>query len=605
MRHDSDKSRVLSEGFGDLLNGFCNGRLDAQQLARFDQTLRREESARAAYLDYMAVEAELYACRAGSADRVGGEAPGSPAAAPDRGASQRRRVASWLAIAASLIGVAVASSLATRAMHAGHSASPAASAPQQATADTVARVSATQNCRWRDPDGRIGYGATLVAGQRLDLEAGVAEIAFANGATILLEGPASLEIDDDHNARLVSGRLAAKIPREAQRLAVRVGRIGVGGRGPAAEGAEFGLLSDGRGGGEVHVFDGSVNARFLNQFGAEVRSLQLRPREAARVRPASTTVSRFQANGDRFVRSLSSGGPRGGLYAFEAFDYPKGPLSWQNGGFGWAGPWADIEAGDNPAGGATNLVGGASVEYRGVTSVGNHAVQTAQRNRIRRVLSTSIGGVFDAAGLVENRDGHRLLGRDGRRLYLSFLQRVDKLDDGFYGFELHRGDGNGNRVLCIGNGAEGAGYGVTSNYNAYGPRNFPPLGEETRDANLFVIRIDFGVDDRDRVFVYRNPESLLDEGRCEADARLMGNFAFDRIGFGNFDGAKRHEIDGVRIGTTFRAVTGQRDPSGVFEGRVADKRWPPAPGQERRLSPTAAGALTPPPHPQAFESLVF
>ena len=75
----------------------------------------------------------------------------------------------------------------------------------------------------------------------------------------------------------------------------------------------------------------------------------------------------------------------------------------------------------------------------------------------------------------------RLVGRDGTTVYLSFLQRVDKINDVFYGLELHRSDGNANRVLCIGNGAEECGYGVTSNFNVYGPENFPvPRRRKTR-----------------------------------------------------------------------------------------------------------------------------
>ena len=122
--------------------------------------------------------------------------------------------------------------------------------------------------------------------------------------------------------------------------------------------------------------------------------------------------------------------------------------------------------------GSTNHVVSGGLEYEGMSPVSNRAVQSGQQNRIRRSLSTSIGGVFDAAGLVENQDGMRLIGRDGTTVYLSFLQRVNKIDDVFYGLELHRNDGNANRVLCIGNGAEQCGYGVTSNVNVYGPQEF-------------------------------------------------------------------------------------------------------------------------------------
>jgi hypothetical protein len=65
------------------------------------------------------------------------------------------------------------------------------------------------------------------------------------------------------------------------------------------------------------------------------------------------------------------------------------------------------------------------------------------------------------------------------------------------------------------------------------------------------------VENRDTVEIYRNPESLRDEQVCEPDAVLRGNFAFDRISIANFDGTKTHEVDEVRVGTHFLAVTGR------------------------------------------------
>jgi hypothetical protein len=266
-------------------------------------------------------------------------------------------------------------------------------------------------------------------------------------------------------------------------------------------------------------------------------------------------------------------GPHDGLYAYDGFNYPAGPLDEQNGGFGWAGPWFTVEA-DGQVDSSSNGVKPDSLEYEGLVPLGNHAAQTAQQNRVRRSLGTSVGGVFDAAGLIENQDGVRLIGRDNTVVYLSFLQRVDKIDDVFYGFELHRGDGNGNRVLCIGSGVDGTGYGVTSNVNVYGPRNFPALGKENTETNFFVVRITYGVGNRDRVEVFRNPKSLVDENACEVTAELTGNFAFDRISLGNFHGTKVHEIDEIRVGTTFRAVTGRRGRGpDRLAPRVASERF--------------------------------
>jgi hypothetical protein len=57
------------------------------------------------------------------------------------------------------------------------------------------------------------------------------------------------------------------------------------------------------------------------------------------------------------------------------------------------------------------------------------------------------------------------------------------------------------------------------------------------------------------VTVYRDPISLVDEEKCVASAKLRGNFAFDRVSIANFDGTKVHDVDEVRIGTSFSAVT--------------------------------------------------
>jgi hypothetical protein len=197
---------------------------------------------------------------------------------------------------------------------------------------------------------------------------------------------------------------------------------------------------------------------------------------------------------------------------------------------------------------------------------GNRAIQTGDFNRIRRVLSTSMRGVFDVAGLMEDQDGLHLVGKNGNVVYLSFMQRISQVNDVYYGFELHRGDGNANRVLSIGHGAEGTGYGVASNYNTLWRQLgetplFASLGEEDTVAHLIVVRIEFGSGDRDVATIYRDPESLINEERCTPIATLRGNLAFDRISLANFDSLRGqvHEVDEIRVGTSFTAVTGQRN----------------------------------------------
>jgi len=549
----------------------CNGTIGAAEGRALDELLRDDAAARRVYTDYMWLHASLYSDSGSLAEVAPTDVeadrkstfPATLSGGLVSGRTSSKSPWYWMAAAA---GLAVASSWATWAVVRGtaEATSPVAQATSPADVQrAVARVTGTHNCVWRDPSSSVGYGSLLDAGQRIELDEGLAEITFSDGATVLLEGPATFVVSAADKVALHNGRLAAVVPERARGFRVHTSTLDV-----FDVGTEFGLVASESGGSEVHVFNGLVKADVLDADGRPLRRLQLNSAEAARINPLSTTVVEFPANDALFVRNiLPSSGPHDGLLAEETFRYPAGPLEAQNGGFGWAGPWFTTSA-DDEAGPDSNRVQPGSLAVEGIVPVGNRALLAANYNRIRRQLATSVGGVFDAAGLVENRDELRLVGRDGTVVYLSFLQRVSQLDDSFYGVELHRGDGNANRVLCIGNKADGAGYGATSSVNVYGAKNLPALGQETTDVNFFVIKITYGVENRDVVEVYRNPRSLRDESACTPTAVLRGNFAFDRISLANFDGTKTHEVDEIRVGAHFLAVTGRW---GNNQGRLVNQ----------------------------------
>ena len=546
----------------DAIGQLCNGTVSEADGRELDELLAEDAPARRVYTNYMWMHACLYAeggtlaagLEEGSVDggRLHFEADQrSEPANPSPGLRLRGR-GMWVAMAATLMGVAAFSSWMTYWYSNATSLANRGAANVPADAVPVARVTGTHNCRWSSPYETIGYGSMLFAGQRIELADGLAEIEFNDGATVLLEGPATFEVDATDKVALVDGRLAAVVPQQARGFRVHTAALDV-----FDVGTEFGLVAHLSGSSEVHVFNGLVKADVLDTDGKAMRRLELNAAQAARINPLSTTVVEFPADDAQFVRNMMpTVGPHDGLLAEEAFRYPNGLLEAQNGGFGWAGPWFTTSV-DEEAGPESNRVQAGSLAVEGLVPAGNRAMLTAQYNRIRRQLATSVGGVFDAEGLVENQDDVRLVGRDGKQVYISFLQRVSKVEDGFYGLELHRGDGNGNRVLCIGNGADGADYGATSNTNVYGSKNLAALGEESDETNFFVIKISFGVENRDTVEIYRNPESLRNEQDCDPDAVLRGNFAFDRISIANFDGTKTHEVDEVRVGTHFLAVTGR------------------------------------------------
>ncbi len=574
MKSDGNNSlsKSLKAEILDLASEVCNGQAGDEQIARLREILNGNPAANSLYAQYMSMHAELYWLE----DAVQGRYPKPELPMPSRDESSKIWTASaWLwplsMAAILLIGIGMGMYLAQPVRQGQNmiAESEVASAAGDHLSDEVAQITGSLNCRWetQGDDKPLGFGSGLTAGEQLQLVEGVAEITFQNGARMILQAPAELDVDSLSETKLHHGRLTATCPPGAEGF-----RVNTEGLTLVDLGTEFGVMADELGNTEVHVFEGLVEGHYRETEDGPLRTVQWRTNQTGHFDNAKHEISRLDKPATSFVRTLSPNlGPVSGLTAGEEFDYPVGPLGGQNGGFGWGGPWQNmtVESGSPKS----NAVEAGSLRFGILSGSGNHATLKGQFNRIRRVLSTSFGGVFDTAGFIEDQDGARLIGRDGKTLYISFCQRVNRLDQVFYGFELNRGDGNRNRVLCVGHAAakgwnEGnvrspdksagvTGWAVTSEFN--GKHNslleLGDLGEETSDVSLFVIKISFRPGNKDLIEVFKDPESLWDEKQCAPDVLGEGNFAFDRISLANFEGNKTYEVDHIRIGTSFSAVT--------------------------------------------------
>ena len=257
---------------------------------------------------------------------------------------------------------------------------------------------------------------------------------------------------------------------------------------------------------------------------------------------------------------LGSGEAVADVLARESFDgYARGSLAGGSDGAGWGGPW-DVRGTANVRPNRTTV--------EGVPCFG-HCVVLDQNSRASRVLDVRPDGAFDRAGLVE-------AGRIGKRggvLYVGFMQRVSTVPVvtpgtpaylRFYSFELNTGPSDHARVLEIGhddrsNRPHGPYYGAASVANNgrddREPGQFRSLGTPDTEANVIVVKLTFGPDDCDVVEIFRNPESQTDESASTVDARLEGDFAFDRVALARFVGNEPvHEVDEIRFGTEYADV---------------------------------------------------
>jgi hypothetical protein len=170
-------------------------------------------------------------------------------------------------------------------------------APAGAPVQEVAWLVNAQNCQWADNAAPTG---TMRAGTVLRVERGLAEICFRSGARVVLEGPASLELLSANSARMLRGKLTARVPRQATGFEIR----SPGGK-VVDLGTEFGLSVAENGRTDVYVFEGKVEASPATIPPAQPSGLSITENQAARMDGSGITL-RPDAREDarRFVRAI-------------------------------------------------------------------------------------------------------------------------------------------------------------------------------------------------------------------------------------------------------------------------------------------------------------
>lgn len=157
----------------------------------------------------------------------------------------------------------------------------------------LATLVGAEAVRWTKGQTPLMDGQGLSEG-RIRLDAGFLRVRFESGASVLLEGPAELELIDRNKARLHRGRAVAEVPPTA------IGFMIESPDGQVVDlGTRFGIDVGIRGGGtEVHVLEGLVRALVPGE--AVGRNL----RESQALRISGRATSAIAADGARFLTRL-------------------------------------------------------------------------------------------------------------------------------------------------------------------------------------------------------------------------------------------------------------------------------------------------------------
>jgi hypothetical protein len=281
-----------------LMDALCEECITAEQMTRLEQMVLSSPEAEAFYVQFMSMHAGLRRHFRGLSSRAGerlqrhiaGTGPNAPTrpetepATLPRGRSSRRR---WALLLTGLSGAAAAAVLALLLLQRSPPSSGDGAPFAEPNDVSIAVLAQAVGTSWEETGLPTQEGTPLPAG-RMRLQQGLARIEFYSGATVILEGPAELELVSSEKARCVRGKLRANVPPQASGFTIDT---------PGAQlvdrGTEFGVQVGEGGWAEVHVFKGQVEVR------GETRS-DLRTGEGLHF-AESGTARPITADGTRFV----------------------------------------------------------------------------------------------------------------------------------------------------------------------------------------------------------------------------------------------------------------------------------------------------------------
>ena len=163
----------------------------------------------------------------------------------------------WLAVAATFLILGLATRLLylefqnDRRSETRAAANATTNRPVEQTASGIAVITKLVDVDWPANHRTHDVGDALEPG-RLAIDSGFAQIEFFCGATIVLEGPAELDLKSATLARIHRGRLRAQVPPAARGFAIEIDDMKV-----VDLGTEFGISVTNEGMG-LQVFDGEV-----------------------------------------------------------------------------------------------------------------------------------------------------------------------------------------------------------------------------------------------------------------------------------------------------------------------------------------------------------
>lgn len=190
-----------------------------------------------------------------------------------------------------------------RLAHAAPATQPASAPaipPAVARPEPVAHLTALADAIIDDPAQRRP-GAPLMPGAVLKLSRGAVEVTCANGAVLVIEGPALMRMIDPNTVALDRGKLCARVPHGNGRFRVTASKLTV-----TDLGTEFGVDVSSDGVALTHVFEGRVSVAAPDPAKGQEAAVRLLQRDqTARCPVAGGPIESVPAATDTFTRDIA------------------------------------------------------------------------------------------------------------------------------------------------------------------------------------------------------------------------------------------------------------------------------------------------------------
>lgn len=286
----------------ELTGAVCDATISPEELVRLEAMLGESRDARRVYHEYTLLHAELRWRESAVTDSLRQIVLPVLALEPVSLKARKWRLPlSGRLAAAMLCGVLVAyfALLAVFVTQRQDTERPLANAASAAAgARAIAKLTASTDCVW-DGVGSASVpstGDSLYIDELLSLEHGLAEIMFADGARVHLEGPARFTLESSSRGNLHHGKLVARVSPRAVGFTIQTPTATV-----VDLGTEFGVEVDRGKQTNVHVIAGKVRLLPRDAAKSAQRGETLQAGEARRVAsgsgtgPTTTTVLPFDS----------------------------------------------------------------------------------------------------------------------------------------------------------------------------------------------------------------------------------------------------------------------------------------------------------------------